>query len=131
MLKYAGDWSISHGAGIPNASVTHPFQETSVAGSSVAMDMGIGTVGVSLWGMTNWEHWVYTVVGNPHPFTVNLTFANLFAQSVDGTTSYYNGSTLFQVPDAILFYQGGLDPTKNHSGTPPRSLIPSLKMLLQ
>ncbi|KAJ7925098.1 hypothetical protein B0H13DRAFT_2314892 [Mycena leptocephala] len=98
MLKYAGDWSISHGAGIPNASVTHPFQETSVAGSSVAMDVGIGTVGVSLWGMTNWEHWVYTV-------------------SVDGTTSYYNGSTLFQVPDAILFYQGGLDPTKNHTVT--------------
>ncbi|KAJ7447534.1 hypothetical protein B0H11DRAFT_2335369 [Mycena galericulata] len=98
MLKYAGDWSISHGAGIPNVSVTHPFQEMSVAGSSVAMDMGIGTVGVSLWGMMNWGHWVYMV-------------------SVDGATSYYNGSTLFQVPDAILFYQGGLDPTKNHTVT--------------
>ncbi|KAF7365272.1 hypothetical protein MVEN_00399000 [Mycena venus] len=39
----------------------------------------------------------------------------LYDISIDGSTSRYNGSTFWQVPDALLFYQGGLDPTRNHT----------------
>ncbi|KAJ7109787.1 hypothetical protein C8R44DRAFT_262934 [Mycena epipterygia] len=96
MLKYTGAWSSSTAQGIPNASVTHPWQETFDAGASVAMDIGLGAVGVSFWGMANWGNWLYNV-------------------SIDGTENTYNGSTFWKVPDSLLFYQGGLDPTKNHT----------------
>ncbi|KAJ6523594.1 hypothetical protein B0H19DRAFT_1085667 [Mycena capillaripes] len=93
MLQYSGDWSPATAPGIPNATVTHPWQETFAAGSSVEMELAAGAVGVSLWGMANWGNWLYTV-------------------SVDGSENTYNGSTFWKVPDALLFYQGGLDPTK-------------------
>ncbi|KAJ7109800.1 hypothetical protein C8R44DRAFT_800587 [Mycena epipterygia] len=96
MLKYSGNWSSAHAPGIPNASVSHPWQETFDAGASVTMDIGLGAIGVSLWGLADWGNWLYTV-------------------SVDGAENQYNGSTFWEVPDALLFYQGGLDPTKNHT----------------
>ncbi|KAJ7687414.1 hypothetical protein B0H17DRAFT_687834 [Mycena rosella] len=96
-LKYTGDWSQSSADGIPNATVSHPWQETFAAGASVSMDIGAGAVGVSLWGMANWGNWLYTV-------------------SIDGgAENQYNCSTFWKVPDALLYYQGGLDPTKNHT----------------
>ncbi|KAJ7492217.1 hypothetical protein FB451DRAFT_1165359 [Mycena latifolia] len=96
-LKYSGDWAQSTAPGIPNATVTHPWQETFAEGASVSMDMGAGAVGVSLWGMANWGNWLYAV-------------------SIDGgAENSYNGSTFWKVPDALLFYEGGLDPTKNHT----------------
>ncbi|KAK7039722.1 hypothetical protein R3P38DRAFT_2614336 [Favolaschia claudopus] len=69
-----------------------------------------GAVGVSLWGMANWGNWVYQV-------------------TLDGTDSKYNGSTFFQVPDALLFYQGGLDPTTNHTISLTNT-SPSMKLSL-
>ncbi|KAJ7109806.1 hypothetical protein C8R44DRAFT_883851 [Mycena epipterygia] len=96
MLKYSGKWSAANVGGIPNASVSHPWQETYHAGASVAMNIGIGAVGVSLWGLVDWGNWLYNV-------------------SIDGAESTHNGSTFWEVPDALLFYQGGLDPTTNHT----------------
>ncbi|KAJ7116794.1 hypothetical protein C8R43DRAFT_1038081 [Mycena crocata] len=95
-LRYTGDWSSSTAPGIPNASVTHPWEQTFAQGASVSMDIGPGAVGVSLWGMTNWGNWVFQI-------------------SVDGSEKAYNGSTFWKVPDALLYYQAGLDPTKNHT----------------
>ncbi|KAJ7687360.1 hypothetical protein B0H17DRAFT_1180834 [Mycena rosella] len=97
VLNYAGDWGTSTADGIPNATVTHPWHNTSILGASVSMDIEVGAVGVSLWGMANWGNWIYTVF-------------------IDGgAQNTYNGSTFCKVPDALLFYQGGLDPTKNHT----------------
>ncbi|KAK7044364.1 hypothetical protein R3P38DRAFT_3176627 [Favolaschia claudopus] len=97
-ISYSGTWTTPAYSGIPNTSVTHPFHTTD-ASASATMQIGRGAVGVSLWGMANWGNWVYQV-------------------SLDGTDSKYNGSTFFQVPDALLFYQGGLDPTTNHTVGP-------------
>jgi len=94
-LAYTGDWYTSSAPGIPNASVSHEWHETNKS-SAVSMQIGQGAVGVSLWGMANWGNWIYSV-------------------SLDGSTSTHNGSTFWQVPDALLFYQGGLDPTANHT----------------
>jgi hypothetical protein len=44
MLKYSGDWSSSTAPGIPNATVTHSWQETFASGASVEMDIGVGAV---------------------------------------------------------------------------------------
>jgi hypothetical protein len=44
MLKYNGDWSSSTAPGIPNATVTHSWQETFASGASVEMDIGVGAV---------------------------------------------------------------------------------------
>jgi len=77
----------------------------------VSMDVGVGAVGVSLWGMANWGNWVYNV-------------------TIDGgSANSCNGSTFVQVPDAMLFYQGGLDPTKNHTVTLTNT-SPKMKLAL-
>ncbi|KAJ6489915.1 hypothetical protein C8R45DRAFT_1138813 [Mycena sanguinolenta] len=94
-LTYTGAWSTPSAPGIPNTSVEHPWHETDNS-ASVSMQIGQGAVAVSLWGMTNWGNWIYSV-------------------SLDGSTNSYNGSTFFQVPDALLFYESGLDPANNHT----------------
>ncbi|KAJ7687404.1 hypothetical protein B0H17DRAFT_1203645 [Mycena rosella] len=93
VLKYSGVQNQTTPVpGIPNATVSHTWQETFAGGASVSMDIDVGAVGVSLWGMANWGNGLYTV-------------------SIDGiAASTYNGSTFWKVPDALLFYQGGLDP---------------------
>ncbi|KAF7345306.1 hypothetical protein MSAN_01907300 [Mycena sanguinolenta] len=96
-LTYAGVWSTPSASGIPNTSVEHPWHETDNS-ASVSMQIGQGAVAVSLWGMANWGNWIYSV-------------------DLDGSTNSYNGSTFFQVPDALLFYESGLDPTNNHTIT--------------
>ncbi|KAJ7292902.1 hypothetical protein C8J57DRAFT_1267517, partial [Mycena rebaudengoi] len=110
-LKYTGNWTTASAPGIPNSSVTHPWQETFDLDASVTMNMEPGTVGVSIWGMANWGNWLYTV-------------------SLDGDSEKtYNGSTFWKVPDALLFFQGGLDATKNHTVTLKNS-TPKMKLAL-
>ncbi|KAJ7024352.1 hypothetical protein C8F04DRAFT_1401156 [Mycena alexandri] len=95
IFKYTGDWSSGTGPGIPNSTVTHPFRQTLAQGSSVELDIDIGAVAVALWGVGNWGNGLYNV-------------------TLDGSEITYNGSTFWQVPDSLLFYGGGLDPTKTH-----------------
>ncbi|KAJ7755055.1 hypothetical protein DFH07DRAFT_822744 [Mycena maculata] len=110
-LTYTGDWSVASAPGIPNATISAPWHETLAQGANVAMDIGVGAVGVSLYGMANWGNWLYTV-------------------SVDGgAENTYNGSTFWKVPDALLFYQGGLDPTRNHS-VKITNVTPQMKLAL-
>ncbi|KAJ7610922.1 hypothetical protein FB45DRAFT_1066100 [Roridomyces roridus] len=98
MLQYTGNWSSATAPDIPNATVTHPWQETFSAGASVSMDIALGAVGLSLHGLADWGNWLYT--------------------SLDGgPTNTYNCSTFWKVPDALLYFQGGLDPSKNHTIT--------------
>ncbi|KAJ7292901.1 hypothetical protein C8J57DRAFT_1210596 [Mycena rebaudengoi] len=110
-LEYTGNWASSTAPGIPNSSVTHSWQETFDAGARVTMNIEPGAVGVSIWGMANWGNWLYTV-------------------SLDGgSESTYNGSTFWKVPDALLFFQSGLDPTKSHTVT-LKNLTPKMKLAL-
>ncbi|KAF7303014.1 hypothetical protein MKEN_01264400 [Mycena kentingensis (nom. inval.)] len=97
VLTYSSGWAAAQAPGIPNSTVTQPYQKTSQKGSSVSMDFS-GVVGVSIWGMANYGDWLYTV-------------------NLDGQESSHNGSTFWKVPDALLFYQGGLDPKTNHTIT--------------
>ncbi|KAJ7024350.1 hypothetical protein C8F04DRAFT_1270369 [Mycena alexandri] len=112
MFKYTGKWASATAPGIPNSTVTHPWEETFTLGAYVELDIDIGAVGVSLWGMTNWGNWLYSVVREPAWLFFNSSPIRL--QTLDGVVNQYNGSTFWKVPDAMLFYGGGLDPTKTH-----------------
>ncbi|KAJ6528001.1 hypothetical protein DFH09DRAFT_1186236 [Mycena vulgaris] len=96
-LSYSGTWKAASAPGIPNATVTHPYKQTSTAGSSVSFNF-TGAVGVALHGPVNWGDWVYTV-------------------DLDGRKTSYNASTYWKIPDALRFFQAGLDPTATHTLT--------------
>ncbi|KAF7302652.1 TPR-REGION domain-containing protein [Mycena chlorophos] len=98
VLTYTGAWSPHNAPGVPNATVSHVWQQTVDQGASVSMQIS-DAVGVAIHGMTDWGGWLYDV-------TVDET-----------TTTTFNGSTFWQVPDALLFYQGGLDPAQSHTVT--------------
>ncbi|KAF7303015.1 hypothetical protein MKEN_01264500 [Mycena kentingensis (nom. inval.)] len=95
IFKYSGNWTTRNAEGIPNATVSHSWQGTDVAGSSVSMEFS-GAVAVALRGMANYGGWVYTV-------------------TLDDVETNHNGSTYWKVPDALLFYQAGLDPNEKHT----------------
>ncbi|KAJ7259670.1 hypothetical protein C8J57DRAFT_490226 [Mycena rebaudengoi] len=97
VLTYTGSWDEITAEGIPNASVTHPFAQTKSGGSKVSMQFS-GAVGCAIHGMVNWGDWVYSV-------------------DLDGKTAEYNGSTYWKVPDALRYFQAGLDPKKTHTLT--------------
>ncbi|KAF7307284.1 TPR-REGION domain-containing protein [Mycena indigotica] len=92
VLKYAGAWITQSAPGIPNATVSHPWQQTVDPTGSVSMEIS-GAVGVSIYGMANWGSWVYTV-------------------GLDGAEESHNASTFWKVPNALL-----VDPAKNHTVT--------------
>ncbi|KAJ7772180.1 hypothetical protein B0H16DRAFT_1512575 [Mycena metata] len=96
-LTYSGTWKSGSAAGIPNATVTHPFEQTKTAKSSVSMTF-TGAVGVAINGPVLWGDWVYSV-------------------ELDGKTTTHNSSTYWKVPDALRFFQAGLDPNVSHTIT--------------
>ncbi|KAJ7469593.1 hypothetical protein FB451DRAFT_1476458, partial [Mycena latifolia] len=96
-LAYSGTWKDVSAPGIPNATVTHPFKQTTTGGSSVSMNF-TGAVGVAIDGPVNWGDWVYSV-------------------ALDGKKTSYNASTYWKVPDALRFFQAGLNPDAMHSIT--------------
>ncbi|KAJ7362778.1 hypothetical protein DFH08DRAFT_326438 [Mycena albidolilacea] len=96
-LTYGGTWKSANAPGIPNATVTHDFQQTRTSGSSVSMTFS-GAVGVAINGPVLWGDWVYSV-------------------DLDGTKTKYNASTFWKVPDALRFFQAGLDPNSSHTIT--------------
>ncbi|KAF7333730.1 hypothetical protein MVEN_02329400 [Mycena venus] len=96
-LTYSGNWKTGNAPGIPNATVTHNFQQTKSSGSSMSMTFS-GAVGVAINGPVLWGDWIYTV-------------------ELDGTKTKYNASTFWKVPDALRFFQAGLDPNSSHTIT--------------
>jgi hypothetical protein len=60
-LTYSGTWKLVNAPGIPNATVTHDFQQTRTSGASVSMTFS-GAVGVAINGPVLWGDWVYSVV---------------------------------------------------------------------
>ncbi|EMD42322.1 hypothetical protein CERSUDRAFT_102669 [Gelatoporia subvermispora B] len=94
-LTYTGNWSVDRINNIPSAANPAPYHETSVSGASVSLEFG-NAVGVAINGTRNWGNWIYNV-------------------SLDGVLSSYNGSTMWLIGDALLFYANDLDPSTNHT----------------
>nr|GAT61371.1 predicted protein [Mycena chlorophos] len=97
-LTYKGTWSPQNASNVPNTTAPHVWQQTVAHDASVSLQFS-DAVGVAIYGMTDWGGWLFNV-------------------SVDGAPMQtFNGSTFWQVPDAMLFYRGGLDSTTNHTIT--------------
>ncbi|KAF7302635.1 hypothetical protein HMN09_00898000 [Mycena chlorophos] len=97
-LTYKGTWSPQNASNVPNTTAPHVWQQTVAQDASVSLQFS-DAVGVAIYGMTDWGGWLFNV-------------------SVDGAPMQtFNGSTFWQVPDAMLFYRGGLDSTTNHTIT--------------
>ncbi|CCM03671.1 uncharacterized protein FIBRA_05815 [Fibroporia radiculosa] len=94
VMHYSGNWSIASDPNVPNS--THPaaYHQTSTYNSSMSMEFVGEAVAVS--GFRDWGDWVYTIV-------------------LDGNSQSYNGSTMWKIPDALLFFAAGLDPNKTHT----------------
>ncbi|OCH88757.1 hypothetical protein OBBRIDRAFT_65288 [Obba rivulosa] len=94
-LAYNGTWSVSNANNIPSAANPAPFHQTKASGASVSLEFS-DAVGIAINGTRNWGNWVYSV-------------------SLDGEQTSYNGSTMWLIGDALLFYANDLDPNKNHT----------------
>ncbi|KAF9469691.1 hypothetical protein BDZ94DRAFT_1243030 [Collybia nuda] len=93
-LQYSGTWTTGNMNGVPNTTVSTPFQQTTSQGATVALSF-TGGVAVAVKGMTGSTNGLYSV-------------------SVDGNTSTFNGKSTWTVPDALLFFNAGLDPNSTH-----------------
>ncbi|GJE87684.1 hypothetical protein PsYK624_037670 [Phanerochaete sordida] len=95
-LQYTGNWTNQSGVDwIPNTQAPAPYVETSQGLSSVSLTFA-GGVAVAVNGPRNWGHWTYNI-------------------SLDDEVTSWNCSTLWGIGDTVLFYQNGLDPTKQHT----------------
>lgn len=93
-LFYSGAWSINNVNGVPNSTISAPFHVTTESGASASLSF-TGGIAVVVRGMMGSENGLYSV-------------------SLDGSTSIFNGTSLWSVPDALLFFRAGLDPGATH-----------------
>ncbi|KAF5385301.1 hypothetical protein D9615_001171 [Tricholomella constricta] len=93
-LRYSGAWTSGLQDGVPNATISAPFQTTTAIGASVSFSFTGGTA-LAVKGLTGSENGMYSV-------------------SLDGSTRIFNGTSLWIIPDALLYFAAGLDPTSTH-----------------
>ncbi|KAF8079037.1 hypothetical protein FPV67DRAFT_92828 [Lyophyllum atratum] len=91
---YSGAWAAGMQDGVPNATVSAPFQKTAEVGASVSFSF-TGANAVAVKGLASSENGMYSV-------------------SLDGSAATYNGSSLWIIPDALLYFRAGLDPNSTH-----------------
>ncbi|KAH8119972.1 hypothetical protein DFH11DRAFT_21098 [Phellopilus nigrolimitatus] len=94
LIVYNGNWTTRSDSQVPNSQNPSPFFETDDFGASASFNFTGRAVEVR--GVKNYGWWTYSVTldGN--------AFSNL------------NASSWWIVPDALLFYQDGLDENATH-----------------
>lgn len=96
-VQYNGSWTAVTQNGVPNGTVSAPFRKTTEVGASVSLSFS-GASAVVVKGPVSSESGLYSV-------------------SLDGNTTSFNGTSSWLVPDSLLYYRAGLDPTSNHELT--------------
>ncbi|KAF7331894.1 Uracil phosphoribosyltransferase [Mycena kentingensis (nom. inval.)] len=95
-FSYSPNWITFSAPGVPNATTTLPFHQTTVSGASVAFTFSDAST-VAVHGTLNSGHGRYSV-------------------ALDGDTAkVLSGDGRWLVPDTVVFFQTGLDPTQKHS----------------
>ncbi|TFK56460.1 hypothetical protein OE88DRAFT_1729957 [Heliocybe sulcata] len=95
-LQYYGNWSVNTDHQIPSAQHPAPYHETKSEGAGVSITFS-GASAVAVNGTRNYGNWVYSV-------------------ALDGQIAMApNGSTWWLIPDALLYYQDGMDPNGTHT----------------
>ncbi|KAG8735960.1 hypothetical protein FRC10_009949 [Ceratobasidium sp. 414] len=95
-IVYQGNWAQPTNNSTPSTTAPPSYHETKVGGSTASL--GFKGEAVMITGALGREHWLYRV-------------------TLDGVSSIYNASSWWTINDTILYFQGGLDPTKPHSVT--------------
>ncbi|KAL6304916.1 hypothetical protein BKA93DRAFT_848112 [Sparassis latifolia] len=94
-LLYRGNWSVPPlNNQIPNTTDPKPYHETAFMGASVSLNFT--GIAIAINGTRNWGNGIYNV-------------------TLDGISTQYNGSTMWLVSDALLFYQSGLNADQTHT----------------
>ncbi|KAL5495043.1 hypothetical protein ACEPAI_505 [Sanghuangporus weigelae] len=96
VISYSGSWTVHNAHQIPSPDHPAPYFQTDKSGSSASLNFSGRAVAVR--GESNLGWWSY--------------LANL-----DGDSYSMNASSTFIIPDALLFYQDGLDENATHSLT--------------
>ncbi|KAG5731039.1 hypothetical protein E4T56_gene15573 [Termitomyces sp. T112] len=91
---YSGIWTPTTQVGVPNATVTSPFYQTTQVNATVSFSFS-GANAVAVKGLASSENGLYSV-------------------SLDGHSDIFNGTSLWTIPDALLFFRAGLDPNTTH-----------------
>lgn len=94
VISYSGDWETKYDPQIPSTENPSPYFQTSSIDSSASMNFTGRAIEIR--GESNWGWWIYTV-------------------ELDGNLYQYNASSWWINPDAVLFYQDGLDEDSMHS----------------
>ncbi|KAH9920207.1 uncharacterized protein BXZ73DRAFT_52286 [Epithele typhae] len=98
-LNYVGPWTLENTDGTINIpSIAHPAPYHKVVNGTPSMSFSFRGTGLAINGTRNDGAWK-------------------FAVSVDGTSSTFNSSTEWFIPDALLYYQDGLDAQQVHNVT--------------
>ncbi|KAJ7582552.1 hypothetical protein C8J56DRAFT_222548 [Mycena floridula] len=94
-VSYSSDWTVASAKNIPNTTTPTPFHTSTKNGDTVSLTFQNASA-IAVNGAANWGSWLYSV-------------------TLDGKSAVYNSSTFWLVPDALLFYQAGLDETVPHT----------------
>lgn len=95
-IVYRGSWAqLTHNS-TPSTTAPTSYHETKVGGSTASLEFKGEAVMIT--GALGREHWLYRV-------------------TLDSVSSIYNASSWWTIDDTILYFQGGLDPTKPHKVT--------------
>lgn len=93
-FQYTGPWIQTEAVNVPSPTSTAPYHQTSSYGASASMHFEGEAVAV--YGSREWGSWLYNI-------------------SLDGVNSQYNGSTMWEIDNALLFFQAGLNPNETHT----------------
>ncbi|KAL0947666.1 hypothetical protein HGRIS_013754 [Hohenbuehelia grisea] len=93
-VQYNGTWVEMNDS---KGQIPSPFMQSNKSSASVSLEFD-NAVGIAVNGMANYGHWTYFI-------------------TLDESTTTHNGSTVWLIPDALLFFQQGLDPNTKHKIT--------------
>ncbi|PCH34098.1 hypothetical protein WOLCODRAFT_94833 [Wolfiporia cocos MD-104 SS10] len=99
VFNYIGKWSTVVAPQVPSPTSTAPYHMTTSFDSHVTMNF-TGGEAVAVYGFRDWGNWLYNVT---------------LSSSVSSAPSQYNGSTVWKIGSALLFFQAGLDPNQTYS----------------
>lgn len=115
-LQYSGTWQSLYDVQIPSKAAPKNYTQTSQSGAAVALNFSGSAVAIR--SPVNWGHWIYNVVSSstvlPSASAAPQLTATMLRQTLDGVPQHYNASTFWLVGNSLLFFESGLDPSKEH-----------------
>ena len=68
-----------------------------------------------MYGFRVYGNWLYNVVSTPNERSIYLCLTSPARQTLDGEQRQYNGSTIWELTNSLLYFRAGLDPTTSHT----------------